>query len=158
MQMIWSVAVHFCSLISESNNRKCIIHMLPIYTYVESYLSHKKCGLVFEHETFCEFGSNCALHELNPRLCFKWVLYLHQRSLTMMVRGAAQKCTFIPTKRIELWGQTNAPKVSKCPNKGTPNERIIGFVYTTGQTFGIIMIWKKSLILTNTYTQLHLFE
>ncbi len=57
MQITLSVAVHFCSLISESNNRKCIIRMLPIYTYVESYLSHKKYGLVFEHETFCEFGS-----------------------------------------------------------------------------------------------------
>ncbi len=46
MQSIWII------LISESNNRKCIIRMLPIYTYVESYFS-----LVFEHDTFCEFGS-----------------------------------------------------------------------------------------------------
>ncbi len=52
MQSIWSVVVHFCSLISESNNRKCFIRIFPFYTYVESYLS-----LVFEHDTFCEFGS-----------------------------------------------------------------------------------------------------
>ncbi len=152
MQSIWSVVVHFCSLISESNNRKCIIRMLPIYTYVESYLS-----LVFEHDTFCEFGS---IAFRPSALYMNWIpdyflngFYICTRDPLQRWSGHSSEKHFHTNQRIELWGQTNAPKVWKCPNKGTPNERMIGLVYTTGQTFGIITIftyiWKKSLLFTN---------
>ncbi len=137
MQSIWSVAVHFCSLISESNNRKCIIRMLPIYTYVESYLS-----LVFEHDTFCEFGSIA----FRPSVLYmNWIpdyflngFYICTRDPLQRWSGHSSEKHFHTNQKnwtLRSNERTKSVKMSK-----QRDTECIGLVYTTGQTFGIITI------------------